>query len=123
VTKPLLEALTGLGVPYHLDDTHLRVEGVGLRGFRSPKGALNCGNSATTMRLLAGAVATSGVFAVLDGSSGLRSRPMERITTPLRLLGVKVAAATDERAPLTLAARPARKQLYAINYSLPVASA
>ena len=122
VTRAMLGALTGLGVAWTLEGERLTIEGRGLRGFAPPDAPLDCGNSATTIRLLAGALAAAGTPCVLDGSDGLRKRPMDRITEPLRRMGVPVAA-DDNRAPLTLAARDAANPLKAMDYTLPVASA
>ena len=122
VTQPLLDALAALGVPWRWEEDTLVVQGVGLRGLRAPDRPLHCGHSATTMRLLAGLLAAAGLPAVLDGSPGLRRRPMRRITEPLRRMGVPIAD-TDGHAPLRLDARPAERPLRAIAYDLPVASA
>ena len=67
VTRSMLEPLTALGVQWELEGTRLTVLGRGLHGLQSPSEALYCGNSATTMRLLAGALAATGIAAVLDG--------------------------------------------------------
>jgi len=122
VTRAMLNALTALQVPWHLEGERLTVTGHGLRGFRPPVAPINCGNSATTIRLLAGALAASGTPCVLDGSDGLRLRPMDRITEPLTAMRVPITA---ERAcaPLTLSARPPDTPLSAVDYTLPVASA
>lgn len=122
VTRPLLQALTALGVAWRLEGTTLVVRGQGLRGWRPPQAPLDCGHSATTMRLLAGALAAAGVPAVLDGSEGLRRRPMRRVTEPLRWMGVPITD-TDGHAPLHLAARPLGQPLRPLVYDLPVASA
>ena len=58
------------------------------------------------MRLLAGAIAAYGIPAVLDGSSGLRRRPMKRIVEPLQEMGVPIQASPGYTAPLQIAARP-----------------
>ena len=122
VTRAMLGALTDMGVAWKLEGERLTVEGRGLRGFAPSAAPLNCGNSATTIRLLAGALAAAGTPCVLDGSDGLRKRPMDRITEPLRRMGVPVSA-DDNRAPLALAARDAACPLKAVDYTLPVASA
>jgi len=122
VTRAMLNALDALGVAWRLDGARLTVQGRGLRGFTPPAAPLNCGNSATTIRLLAGALAAAGTPCTLDGSAGLRRRPMDRITAPLLRMGVPVAA-SGGCAPLTLAARAATLPLTAIEETLPVASA
>ncbi|MDD5468245.1 MAG: 3-phosphoshikimate 1-carboxyvinyltransferase [Anaerolineales bacterium] len=120
VTGDMLRALAALGVAWRLEDSTLVVEGRGLGGFSPPGQSIDCGNSATTLRLLAGAVAASGVPAVLDGSPGLRRRPMGRIVAPLQAMGVEITA-QEGRAPLILP--PAPKPLRAISHTLEVASA
>lgn len=116
----MMRCLRALGVECSLDEaTHvLRVKGVGLRGFKDPEGPLDCGNSATTLRLLAGVLAGAGVTCTLTGSAGLCKRPMGRIVEPLRMMGAEITA-TNGCAPLTI--RPAK--LTGISYTLPVASA
>ena len=123
VTRAMLEALTALGVSWELTGTSLVVDGHGPSGLHSPVHPINCGNSATTLRLLAGALAAAGVAAELDGSTGLRGRPMRRIVQPLQAMGVKITASPQGTAPLQLSGRPAGQRLHAIEYSLPVASA
>lgn len=125
VTQAMLGALTAFGVAWELQGTTLRVEGKGLDGLRQALALrrpveIDCGNSATTLRLLAGAVAALGVPAVLDGSTGLRRRPMHRIVAPLRSMGASVTA-SDGCAPLVFHSTEAR--LRALEYELPVASA
>ena len=127
VTRAMRGALASLGVPSTLENGVLRLSGNGLNPFPVRGATAYCGNSATTIRLLAGAVAATGSTAVLDGSAGLRKRPMDRIIDPLRAMGADVegtpGVAADGRrvlcAPLSF--RPA--PLKGIDYALPVASA
>lgn len=123
VTRPLLNALKQLGVIWQLEGTKLTVAGHGLQGLLPAREPINCGNSATTLRLLAGALAAAGIPAVLDGSPGLRRRPMDRIVLPLQRMGVPIVAAENGGAPLTLTGRDKDHPLYNIQYTLPVASA
>ena len=123
VTHAMLGALTALGVAWELEGTTLRVVSEGLSAWKSPSTPIDCGNSATTLRLLAGALAAAGIPAVLDGSQGLRSRPMGRIVEPLRSMGVVVESDPGGCAPIRLAGRPAGQPLRSIDYTLPVASA
>lgn len=123
VTQAMLKALTELDVPWKLDGTTLTVQGCGLNRLRPPKEALDCGNSATTIRLLAGALAAAGLPAVLDGSPGLRRRPMGRIVEPLQAMGVPIEPSDGGTAPLKLTSRPPAQPLHPIDYTLPVASA
>jgi 3-phosphoshikimate 1-carboxyvinyltransferase len=123
VTESLLGALAELKVAWELDGTILKVAGRGMRGLRPASAPLQCGNSATTMRLLAGAVAAAGIPAVLDGTSGLRRRPMNRIIEPLRRMGVGIDSEAGGKAPLKLLGRPIGEKLRTVDYELPVASA
>ena len=81
---------------------------------------INCGNSATTLRLLAGALAAMGTPAILDGTVGLRRRPMERIVKPLQQMGVGIEA-TNGCAPLHL--KQSSIPLQPIDYMTQIASA
>ncbi|MBE0698329.1 MAG: 3-phosphoshikimate 1-carboxyvinyltransferase, partial [Anaerolineaceae bacterium] len=123
VTRVMLNSLAALGVEWRINEDELIIQGRGLRGFQAPPEGLNCGNSATTMRLLAGALAASGVPATLDGSAGLRRRPMDRIVDPLARMGVPIQASEGGTAPLVMLRREADQPLSAFNETLPVASA
>lgn len=94
----------------------LQIEGAG--HFSAPDRVLDAGNSGTTMRLLAGALAGHAFSATLAGDASLSTRPMERVAAPLRLMGATVAT-TAGHAPLTIQGGALR----AIDYSTPVASA
>ena len=127
VTRAMRGALASLGVQSSLNDGVLSLKGNGFRQFPNRDATAYCGNSATTIRLLAGALAGTGSAATLDGSEGLRKRPMDRIISPLGRMGADVHAAkgiaADGRetscAPLSFAAA----RLHGIDYDLPVASA
>lgn len=124
VTEKMLSALTEFGVEWQLDGSELTVIGKGLEGLKPPSGPLDCGNSATTMRMLAGVCSASGISVVLDGSQGLRARPMARIVDPLREMGVVIQ--TQDKggtAPLKISARQKGQSLRAVDYSSPVTSA
>jgi 3-phosphoshikimate 1-carboxyvinyltransferase len=123
VTQVMLNALAELGVAYHLDGTVLTIISPGIAGWQAPAAPLDCGNSATTMRLLVGALAAAGVPAVLGGSSGLCRRPMQRIIDPLKQMGVPIVASPSNYAPLILEERPTHQLLHPLDYILPVASA
>jgi 3-phosphoshikimate 1-carboxyvinyltransferase len=119
-TEATVEAVRALGVEVEEDDVDaLVVHGVGLQGLREPAVPIDCGNSGTLMRLLAGILAGQrGRRFELTGDESLCSRPMERIAEPLRRMGAGVET-TDGRAPLAIEG----KELTAIRYELPVASA
>jgi 3-phosphoshikimate 1-carboxyvinyltransferase len=120
VTEAMLSALTAVGVDWELKEDQLTVNGKGFSGLKPPQAVLDCGSSATTLRLLAGALAAANLPATLDGSDGLRRRPMERILTPLCQMGVRITGSSG-CAPLRITA--AALPLNSIDYRLPVASA
>lgn len=105
VTEAMLEAMTALDIPWRLEGERLTLQGAGLGLARQadPQKSieLNCGNSATTLRLLAGALSAWGQPAILTGSPGLQRRPMNRIVEPLQQMGVEIQA-TVGCAPLIL---------------------
>jgi 3-phosphoshikimate 1-carboxyvinyltransferase len=72
------------------DAASLSIDGVGLRGLRAPSEALDCANSGTTARLMAGVVAGAGVEAEFVGDASLSRRPMRRVAAPLRAMGADV---------------------------------
>ncbi len=83
-------ALRALGARVRRDGTGWRVASAGVRSFRRPRRTLDCGNSGTTMRLLAGVLAACPFAARLTGDASLRSRPMDRVAEPLVRLGAAV---------------------------------
>lgn len=76
------------------------VHGVGLRGLQQADGALDCGNSGTGMRLLAGLLAGQSFDSVLTGDASLSRRPMRRVTDPLARMGAQVDASDNGCPPL-----------------------
>ena len=99
-TQSTVDGVRALGVEVEdVADDELVVRGVGLRGLRA--GSVDCGNSGTLMRLLAGAAAGQDGEFVLTGDESLSTRPMERVATPLRQMGATVETA-EGHAPLTI---------------------
>jgi 3-phosphoshikimate 1-carboxyvinyltransferase len=91
------------------------VRGMGLDGLRQAAGALDCGNSGTTMRLLAGLLAAQDFVSELHGDESLARRPMDRVVVPLREMG-----ANADWPPLRVGGRV---PLHGIEYRTPIASA
>ncbi|HEX8097547.1 MAG TPA: 3-phosphoshikimate 1-carboxyvinyltransferase [Pyrinomonadaceae bacterium] len=114
-----LACLNRLGVETEREGTNVRVKGVGPGGLRAPGVALDCDNSGSTMRMLAGVLAGQDFESELTGDDSLRSRPMKRIIEPLELMGARVESAAG-RAPLRVRGR---RPLQPISYRVPVASA
>lgn len=84
-----------------------------------PDSPIDCGNSGTTMRLLAGLLAGSNISAELTGDKSLTRRPMKRIIDPLKQMKASIESNEDGTTPLII--KPAT--LIPIDYTLPVASA
>ena len=68
-----------------------RILGVGMRGLQPAVGPLDCGNSGTTMRLLAGLLAGQDFESELIGDESLSRRPMDRVVEPLREMGARAS--------------------------------
>ena len=102
------------------DSPTLLVSGTGETGLREASNVLDAQNSATTMRLLGGLLASQPFLTVITGDASLRSRPMGRLIEPLRLMGADVRGrGQDSFAPLVIRG----KELRGIDFALPVPSA
>jgi 3-phosphoshikimate 1-carboxyvinyltransferase len=97
----------------------LRLRGLG-GALVEPRRVLDCGNSGTTLRLLAGIVASRPLLSVLAGDASLNRRPVARIVEPLRRMGATVCARDHDRFP-PLVVKGAG--LVPLRYAVPVASA
>ena len=118
-TEATIAAVRALGVTVDEEDVDsLRIYGVGLRGLREPESPIDCGNSGTTLRLLAGILAGQQGRFELTGDESLRRRPVDRIAAPLAEMGATVESA-DGTPPLAIEGG----ELRGIRYELPVASA
>lgn len=102
------------------ENGRVTVHGVGREGLKTPAGPLDCGNSGTSMRLMAGLLAGQNLSATLIGDESLTKRPMRRVTDPLSQMGAHLRTAEGGRPPLHI---DATSGLKAIDYVLPMASA
>jgi 3-phosphoshikimate 1-carboxyvinyltransferase len=132
-----LKALEAMGVAHEILEEgrgakggRLAIHGVGLFGLKQPIDGrpLDCGNSGTTMRLLAGLLAAQEFGSVLVGDASLSRRPMRRVLEPLRRRGAhcrgqRHPTKDDETAPLRIAPLVAGEALTPIEWALDVASA
>ena len=115
-----LRSLQALGIPMEIEHNEIRVSGKGLWGLTEPLQPLDCGNSGTGLRLLAGVLAGQNFSSILTGDDSLRSRPMGRITKPLQLMGARIQGRKGgELAPLFINGSP----LKGIEYVSPIPSA
>ncbi len=115
-----LKAMEALGArSFETPEGKLNVQGMGGK-FMPPAGALDIGNSGTSIRLLSGLLASCPFTVELTGDDSLRSRPMKRIKEPLEMMGAKMEL-TGEKG--TAPVRITGGKLKGIDYLLPVASA
>jgi 3-phosphoshikimate 1-carboxyvinyltransferase len=122
-----LNAMKALGASYQILD---ELEGYGPINLRShgqsmklsaPASPIDCGNSGTGMRLLAGLLAGQPFVSELFGDPSLSSRPMGRISVPLGLMGANIETRGEKPGCAPLRIHPAK--LKPITYEMPVASA
>jgi 3-phosphoshikimate 1-carboxyvinyltransferase len=122
-----LNAMAQLGAKYEtLEEkpgygpTSLTIHGCSME-LSAPEGGVDCGNSGTGMRLLAGLLAAQPFESILTGDASLQSRPMGRIIKPLKEMGASIEACGDAPgcAPLHITGG----ELHPTCYEMPVASA
>lgn len=121
-------ALGAMGVRVDVNESAVRIHGVGLQGLKLPPGHIDCGNSGTTMRLLAGILSGQRWGTRLVGDASLSKRPMKRIIDPLRARGAHIrgtvrAESTELFAPLSVAPLAGSERLVGLEYDMPIASA
>ena len=116
--RATLAAFRAMGVRIREAGGAVEIDGVGLRGLRRPQAALDLGNSATALRLLAGLLCGQDWPSELSGDASLRARPMERILEPLARMGARIGARAG-KPPLRISPAPLR----GIQYEMPIASA
>ncbi len=114
-----LGCLSGLGIKINREGNDVLVAGAGPRGLTAPAAPLDCGNSGTTMRLLAGILAGQSFTSTMTGDASLLTRPMQRIIEPLQLMGATIDS-HDGRAPLII---NGKYPLEPVDYTLLLASA
>ncbi len=99
-------ALRALGAQLPELSNDIVIDGVGLAGLRDPAVALDCGNSGTSTRLLAGVVAGAGLTAQFTGDASLSRRPMRRVQAPLQAMGATVELPAHGGLPMTVRGAP-----------------
>ena len=95
------KALQALGAAVERNDGGWQVFGRGIGGLNRSPGTLDFGNSGTGARLMMGVLAGNDVTAVATGDESLCRRPMGRVLTPLKKMGLQVSGEGDTL-PLTL---------------------
>ena len=114
-----LNAFKEMGVAIQREGSNVTIQGVSMNGLKEPRKPLNLGNSGTSIRLMSGLLSAQTFDSVLCGDESLSSRPMGRVINPLQEMGADISG-NDSKPPLVI---KGGKQLSAIEYTLPVASA
>jgi 3-phosphoshikimate 1-carboxyvinyltransferase len=115
-----VQALRALGIRIEQPEPEMLIVHGKKRLLTPPPGDIDCGNSATTMRLLCGLLAGQPFDSRLVGASTLSRRPMDRVTAPLRQMGALITAeGPNESPPLRITGA----NLKGFEYDSPIASA
>ncbi len=115
-----VNALRALGIQIDQPEPDVLIVHGKRRVLTPPAGEIDCGNSGTTMRLMAGLLAGQTFESRLVGDASLSRRPMDRIIAPLRKMGANIVAEGPESTP------PLRihgGSLRGVKYTSPIASA
>ena len=116
-----MQVFRDLGVEIEDKDGVVTIQGVGMDGLKVPQNALDMGNSGTSIRLISGVLAGADFEVEMFGDDSLSKRPMDRVTLPLKKMGVTISGQTErDLPPLHL---KGTKNLRPIQYELPIASA
>lgn len=116
-----MQVFRDMGVQIEDSGDLVTIHGVGFDGLKAPENKLDMGNSGTSIRLISGVLAGQDFDVEMFGDDSLSKRPMDRVTIPLRQMGVEVSGQTDrDLPPLKM---HGSKELKPIHYQLPVASA
>jgi 3-phosphoshikimate 1-carboxyvinyltransferase len=113
-----LRCIGQLGAKVRCENDSVEIEGCG-RTLQAPSAALDCGNSGSTMRMLAGILAGQQFASQLIGDESLSRRPMARIIEPLTRMGARIRGSEKGMPPLRIQGGT----LHGIDYVVPVASA
>jgi 3-phosphoshikimate 1-carboxyvinyltransferase len=115
-----VQALRACGIKIEQPEAEMLIVHGKRRLLTPPPGEIDCGNSATTMRLLAGLLAGQPFDSRLVGDASLARRPMDRVLAPLREMGANIVAeGPNDTPPLRITGA----NLQGIEYTSPVASA
>ncbi len=116
-----MQVFRDLSVEIEDKDGVITIQGVGMADLKAPQNALNMGNSGTSIRLISGVLAGADFEVEMFGDDSLSKRPMDRVTLPLKKMGVSISGQTErDLPPLRL---KGTKNLRPIHYELPIASA
>lgn len=115
-----IDCFKKMGIEIENNTNEVIIHGKGLHGLNKPFDTLDVGNSGTTTRLMSGILAAQDFSCTVDGDASIRKRPMNRIITPLSMMGANISSINNNNcAPLKITG----SSLHGIHYNSPVASA
>jgi len=118
--KSTLKIMLDLGCKAVIGKDEIIINGCGYKGFVKPNHPLDCGNSGTSARLIAGLLAAQKFTTTLFGDESLSKRPMKRVIDPLQKMGAEFE--TNDRLTLPFTIIP-KQAINPITYEMLVASA
>jgi 3-phosphoshikimate 1-carboxyvinyltransferase len=118
--KSTIGCFSSLGVNFANHNDTLIVKGLGLKNLKKPSNPLNAGNSGTTARLISGVLVNQDFDSEIIGDESLSRRPMQRVISPLTLMGASISASPSGTLPVKIFGF---KKLHSIEYEIPIASA
>lgn len=117
-TLATANAFRSMGIGVEVDAGGVEISGKGIYGLEAPRKTIDAENSGTTARLLTGVLSAQSFGSTITGDDSLRSRPMSRVTAPLRSMGASISG-EGELLPLHITG----SELRGMDYRSPVASA
>jgi 3-phosphoshikimate 1-carboxyvinyltransferase len=118
--KTTVKIMQQLGATIQITGEQIFIEGCGFKEFRKSILDLDCGNSGTSARLIAGLLAAQDFNSTLIGDESLSKRPMKRVIEPLKKMGVEFQSNDSFTLPFTILSK---STIHPIEYEMPVASA
>ena len=117
-TLATANAFRSMGIGVEVGAGGVEISGKGIYGLEAPRKTIDAENSGTTARLLTGVLSAQSFGSTITGDDSLRSRPMSRVTAPLRSMGARISG-EGELLPLHITG----SELRGMDYRSPVASA
>jgi len=118
--KRTIDVSQSLGSNIITNNQFIEIHGLGIDGLSEPKSVLDFGNSGTSLRLFMGILSSQTFTTTLTGDNSLLKRPMERVASPLRLMGANIST-NNGKAPVTIS--PPLGTFHGIDYKLDIPSA
>jgi len=117
-TKATINAFLSMGIKIEINNDEVIIYGKGLHGLKTPDEPIDCANSGTTARLLAGVLTGQSFKSTLTGSDQLARRPMDRVCIPLNEIGCNVKSNSGK---LPMIVNPSMINKFIVNTNSPSA--